>query len=108
MAVLTVAEYGNDFLNVARSRLNALCENGLDCIYVDLPLANPATRTFGAELEGLGFFFGGVFPHADGDAHVLRLQYLNKVDVRAEDVSVASPFGQEILDYVTESRISGT
>src|SRR3712207_9391146 len=69
----------------SRVRLRELCLHRVDCIYVDLPLSHPAVQSAGARLDELGFFFGGIIPELrDGD--VLRLQYLNEVDVRPDDV----------------------
>jgi serine/threonine-protein kinase RsbW len=51
----------------------------------------------------LGFFFSGVIPEmSQGD--MLRLQYLNNVDMDLENIQVASDFGKELLDYVIKSR----
>jgi hypothetical protein len=53
----------------------------------------------GARLNELGFFFGGIIPELRG-GDVLRLQYLNEVDIRPEDVSTASDFGQELVNLI--------
>ncbi|CAN5223892.1 hypothetical protein BH24ACT19_BH24ACT19_02970 [soil metagenome] len=103
LAFLRVAEPGDDLWELVRSRLRELCLHRLDVIYVDLPLSNPATRVCGDWLEELGFFFGGIIPEAqDGD--VLRLQYLNNVEIERGDVSTASDFGEELLDLVFRQR----
>jgi len=83
--------------------LRELCLRRVDCIYLDLPLSNPATQRSCANLEMLGFSFGGIIPELyDGD--VLRLQYLNNVEVNPETIQVASDFGKELLDYVIKAR----
>jgi anti-sigma regulatory factor (Ser/Thr protein kinase) len=103
LAFVRVIEPGNDLRELVRFRLRELCLHRVDVIYVDLPLSNPATRTCGARLEELGFFFGGIIPEArDGD--VLRLQYLNNVEILPDDVSTASDFGKELLDLIFEQR----
>ena len=57
----------------------------------------------GARLGELGFSFGAVLPELrDGD--VLRLQYLNEVDIKPEYVRTASDFGQELFDLVLEEK----
>ena len=104
LAVMEVREFGADFIETVEARLRDLVHHGLDCIYVDLPLAAPPTRPLGGQLESLGFFFGGVFPNRAADGDVLRLQYLNGIEVDRGDVAVASDFGQDLLDYVMVSR----
>lgn len=105
LAFLRAEEPGADLQDLVRVRLHELCLQRVDCIYVDLPLSNPAVQEAGARLGELGFFFGGVLPELlDGD--VLRLQYLNEVDVRPEDVRTASDFGQELFDFVFEGMRS--
>lgn len=103
LAFWRVAEPEDDLRELVRSRLRELCLHRVDVIYVDLPLSNPATRIDGDRLEELGFFFGGIIPEArDGD--VLRLQYLNNVEVERDGVSTTSDFGGELLDLTFEQR----
>ncbi len=103
LALVRVIEPGKDLLELVRARLRELCLHRLDVIYVDLPLSHPATRVCGGRLEELGFFFGGILPELlNGD--VLRLQYLNNVEIERGDVSTASDFGEELLDLVFSQR----
>lgn len=102
VAFLKVDEPGADLAEMVRARLRELCLHRVDCVYVDLPLSNPATR--GAQLEGLGLFFGCVIPEVREDGDVLRLQYLNNVEIEPGDVSTASPFGAELLAEIFRQR----
>ena len=102
-AFMRVTEYGADFVELVRFRLHELCLRRIDCIYIDLPLSHPATAQFCASLEMLGFFFAGVIPEMFG-GDMLRLQYLNNVDIDLEEISVVSDFGEELLDYVIKAR----
>ncbi|MDQ3833234.1 MAG: ATP-binding protein [Actinomycetota bacterium] len=105
LAFLRVEEPGADLGELVRLRLRELCLHRVDCIYVDLPLCNPATVQAGAGLRDLGFFFGGIIPEAHGGAasgDVLRLQYLNNVEIKPDDLHTASDFGRELLETVCQ------
>ena len=103
IAFMQIRRYGNDIEDLARFRLKELCLRRIDCIYLDLPLFHPATQKFCASMEMLGFFFGGVIPEMfEGD--VLRLQYLNNLDIDINSVVVVSDFGKELFDYITLVR----
>ena len=50
----------------------------------------------------LGFFFAGVIPEMpQGD--VLRLQYLNNVNIDLDEIVTASEFGEELANYVRQA-----
>ncbi|MBD0357571.1 MAG: hypothetical protein ICV57_10430, partial [Rubrobacter sp.] len=102
-AFLRIEEPGADLEELVRLRLRELCLHRVDCIYADLPLSHAATSRAGAGLGDLGFFFGGVIPEAHaGGGDILRLQYLNEVEVERDVVRTASDFGQELLLMVFE------
>jgi serine/threonine-protein kinase RsbW len=107
LAFLRVAEPGADLREMVRLRMRELCLHRIDCIYVDLPLSHPATREAGDSLEELGFFFGCIIPEARG-GDVLRLQYLNNVEINPEDVHTASDFGRELLEIVLQEYETNT
>jgi len=98
-AFLSIVEFGADLPELVRFRLRELCLQHIDCIYLDLPLSHPATQLFCAPLEMLGFFFAAVIPELSG-GDVLRLQYLNNVEVGAGEIKTATTAGRELVDYV--------
>lgn len=101
LAFVRVDEPGPDLTESVHRHLRDLCLHRVDCVYVDLPLSHPATPSAAAGLESLGVFFGGIIPEAHaGGGDVLRLQYLNNVEVQAGDVSTASDFGEELLNLI--------
>jgi anti-sigma regulatory factor (Ser/Thr protein kinase) len=101
-AFLQVLEYGQDLESVIKYRLKELYSKHIDCIYLDLPLSNPAVQRYCAAMEMLGFFFGGVLPEtSDGD--VLRLQFINTTDVEIKDVHLHSDFSKEMFRYILDS-----
>jgi serine/threonine-protein kinase RsbW len=102
-AYLLIRTAGQSLERLAGHRLRELCQEGVDVIYIDLPLADPAAMSGTAVLEGLGFFFAGIVPEKhDGD--VLRLQYLNRVTIDPSQVQLASEFGKELLDYILRAQ----
>jgi hypothetical protein len=101
LAFVRVKEPGADLEELVHGHLRDLCLHRVDCIYVDLPLSHPATPGAAAGLKNLGVFFGGIIPEAHpGGGDVLRLQYLNNVEIEAGDVSTASDFGEELLGLI--------
>jgi len=102
-AFMRVSKFGKDIVDLIAFRLHELCLQKIDCIYIDLPLSHPMTQQICAPLEMNGFFFAGIIPEMfDGD--VLRLQYLNNVDIDFEKVTVVSDFGKELFDYVVKAH----
>lgn len=101
VAYLEAISIGSDFDVMVRGMLRELCLMRFDCIYLDLPLADPLTASVCAAAEVLGFFYAGIIPDylASGDA--LRLQYLNNLAIDPEKVVVVTEFGKELFTYVT-------
>jgi serine/threonine-protein kinase RsbW len=101
LALITVRTPGADLeAVVGAERHHLFHRRGLDAIYVDLPLEQPATALLADDLERLGVSYAGVFPNHRTDGDVLRMQSLHRVRVKADDVAVASDHGRELLDYV--------
>jgi len=106
LAFVRVEEPGADLEELVRGHLRDLCLHRVDCIYVDLPLSHPATQGAAAGLKDLGAFFGGIIPEVHpGGGDVLRLQYLNNVEIEASDVSTASEFGEELLALIFQQNV---
>ena len=98
-AWITVDEVGRDTLDVIGERVRQMLKDGIDIIYVDLPLNQPGSAPLGSALRDHGFFFGAFIPYYEkGD--VLRLQKLNNVRIEPEDIHVASDFGRDLLDTI--------
>jgi hypothetical protein len=101
LALITVHVPGADFEQaIAAERHHLFHRAGLDAIYVDLPLEQPATALVAADLERLGVSYAGIFPNHRCDGDVLRMQSLHRVRVKADDIAVASDHGRELLEYV--------
>jgi hypothetical protein len=100
VAVLTVSQAGHDLtarVDAARVRLFS---EGVDALYVDLPLDRPESAHVSESLEELRLTYSGIFPNSKAAGDVLRLQCLRKATAWCHDVVVASPHGTALLDYV--------
>jgi hypothetical protein len=101
LALLTARAPGADLeAVVAAERHHLFHRRHLDAVYLDLPLADPATALVADHLERLGVSYAGVFPNSRTDGDVLRMQSLHRARIAADDVAVASDHGRELLDYV--------
>jgi hypothetical protein len=103
LALLTVLAPGQDLeAVVAAERHHLFHRGGLDAVYLDLPLESPATALLADHLERLGVSYSGIFPNRRADGDVLRMQSLHRARITADDISVASDHGRELLAYVLE------
>jgi hypothetical protein len=101
LAVITVQTPGADLeTELGAERHHLFHHHGLDAVYVDLPLEQPATALVADDLERLGLSYAGVFPNSRTDGDVLRMQSLHRARVKADDIAVASDHGRELLEYV--------
>jgi hypothetical protein len=101
LSIIHATEAGADLGNVAAAARDREFARGVDVVYVDVRLDQPATEVVGDDLTDAGFGFAGVFPSALHPGEILRYQALRDgVEVSAADVSVASDHGRELLDYV--------
>jgi serine/threonine-protein kinase RsbW len=101
LALITAHDPGADLETaVAAERHHLFHRKCLDAIYLDLPLENPATALLANHLERLGVSYAGVFPNNRTNGDVLRMQSLHRAQISADDISVASDHGREVLDYV--------
>jgi serine/threonine-protein kinase RsbW len=102
-ALIQVRAYGGDILLVLHDNLNTLRQQGVACVYLDLPLRDPLTALLCKGFEGFGFFFAGLLiEYEDGD--ILRLQYLNDIAIDPAIIAIASDFGRTLLEYVLNQR----
>ena len=101
LALITAHELGADLETVvAAERHHLFHGKGLDAVYLDLPLENPATARLADHLERLGVSYAGIFPNPRTTGDVLRLQSLHRARIDPSDISVASDHGRDLLEYV--------
>jgi hypothetical protein len=85
----------------ARADLCAVAE--AEVVYLYLPLAQTGTPELCVQAEAEGFFFSGIGPRFVKDGDALCLQYVGG-DLDPRLLQIATPFGRELLDYVTAER----
>lgn len=101
LALITVHVPGADLEAVVAAERHHLFHRAcLDAVYLDLPLETPATALVADDLERLGVSYSGIFPNSRCNGDVLRMQSLHRARIKADDVSVASEHGRELLEYV--------
>jgi len=78
-------------------------EWGVEAVFVDIFIDQPAAIPVCIELEESGFFFSGVQPDIKLDRDVLRLQIQRKpIDLKL--VQTAGDFGRQLLGYIGQER----
>ena len=98
-AEIFVRRCGKNVVRDVRRLLRGYCLQQYAAINLFLNLEEPSTYSLTAELEKLGFFFGGIMPCGRiGD--MLILQYLNNVDLDYDKIIAYSSIAQEMLAYI--------
>jgi hypothetical protein len=100
VGVLTVMQAGSDLTARVDSERSRLFSDGVDALYVDLPLDRPESAHVSESLEELRLSYSGIFPNNMASGDVLRLQCLRKATALSHDIAVASPHGAALLEYV--------
>jgi serine/threonine-protein kinase RsbW len=100
IAVLTVVLAGSDLTGRVDAERSRLFAEGVDALYVDLPLDRPETAHVSESLEELKLTYSGIFLNHRAAGDVLRLQSLRRATALSHDVVVASPHGGALLEYV--------
>jgi serine/threonine-protein kinase RsbW len=104
LARIEVEAAGDDLTQQVEARLRELCLRRFDVIQLDLLLADVSAANAVEELSGLGFFFACIIPELrNGD--VLRLQYLNNVELDPASLVLYSDSARALLDAILADRL---
>lgn len=91
--------------DVVRDQMRDILATGIDVVYIDLPMSQPATPAVAHELSWLGFYFGGVAPYLAPDGgDVLRYQRTGDITIVPADIKLASTFSARVLEHVLARR----
>ena len=88
---------------ICRTRRELVERHHIEVVYVDLPLADPATAIVAEQLEMDGFGFLGVAPHFSNRGDVLRMAYLVE-PVDREALHLLEDIVGELVDYVLDEQ----
>jgi hypothetical protein len=103
LARIEVEVAGPEVAALVERRLRELCLRRVDVIHLDLPLGDPTAMAAVDRFAELGFFFGAVIPELRaGD--VLRLQYLNNVDLDPERLVLYTDEAKLLLQAILADR----
>ena len=103
LARIEVEAAGPDVGAAVAQRLRELCLHRMDVIHLDLPLGNRTAMAAMDAFTELGFFFGAVIPELRaGD--VLRLQYLNNIDLDLKRLVLYSDEAKLLLQAILADR----
>jgi len=98
---LRISEYGVNFEDVVFSLMQEFTVQGVETIYLDLPLTYAHTQIYCVSIEALGFSFAGIIPELfEGD--VLRLQYVRNAGT--SQPADESGLSKDLLNYVIAAR----
>jgi hypothetical protein len=98
--LLTVRQAGRDLTARVDEERSRVFADGVDALYVDLPLDRTESAHVGESLEEPRLSCSGIFPNNLASGDVLRLQCLRKATASSHDIAVASPHGAALLEYV--------
>ncbi len=110
IAVIEITHCGPGIEGEVKRKLRDLCYEGIDVVYLNLPLGDSHTPLICPSFEELGFFFAGIRPRPTGltgpegisNRDLLCLQYLNGPRIDYDLLQTYSDFGKELVQYVRE------
>lgn len=107
---IRVDRLGEDTVQAIRHAKRRLTErSGVEAVFVELPLTNPATPPVVEELEAHGFAFAGIVPHYTPQGDTLRLVYLVE-PLQREPIKTYDAFAARLVEYALaeQARVRAT
>lgn len=106
-AIVAVRQIGADAAQLVAEERARLRGQGVEALFIEIPLTDAGAPQLCEQLEGLGFFFSGLGPAFDPRGDVLRMQWLRD-PLDPSLVKLESPLARELLDYVWAERLRVT
>lgn len=104
LARLQVSRIGRDTPAALRHGKREFLEGShADALFVDLPVADPATPAVVEALEEEGFSFAGLAPDFAPEGDVLRLIHLT-MPLEREPIQTIEPLGAWLIDFALSER----
>jgi len=102
-ATIDVLRVGSNVVGQIRTSRAALTALGADVVYLQLPLAHPATPELCERAREEGFFFSSLAPLACFVGDALRMQYcIQEVDTNL--LQLENSFARELLAFIRQDR----
>lgn len=99
IAEIIVQHFGKDAINEIKNHVKRHCIEKIDVIYLILNLEDPAAINMIDQIEELGFFFAGVFPHYVFKNSLIMQGIANhKYDYSL--IQCYTDFAKEMKDYI--------
>jgi anti-sigma regulatory factor (Ser/Thr protein kinase)/RimJ/RimL family protein N-acetyltransferase len=110
IAVIEIAGCGPGIEGEVKRKLRDLCYEGIDVVYLHLPLGDEHASLICTSFEELGFFFAGIQPRPAeptgpkgiSNRDLLCLQYLNGPRIDYDLLQTYSDFGKDLVQYIRE------
>ncbi|MEQ8767864.1 MAG: hypothetical protein RL885_28430 [Planctomycetota bacterium] len=103
LARIEVERAGRDIVSEVTRAFEALCQERFDVIHLDLDLGDPAQMAAVDAMRELGFFFGGLIPEL-WQTDVLRLQFLNELELDTSRIILYSDEAKALLQFLEQER----
>jgi anti-sigma regulatory factor (Ser/Thr protein kinase)/RimJ/RimL family protein N-acetyltransferase len=99
-AVVVVRRFGRDFRDSVVQTAKSLREQGINTVYVDLPLDNPFVGNGVKTLDSLSYLFAGLMPLFHDDRDYLRMQHTHS-EMDMDRIITYSPTANEIKKRIS-------
>lgn len=99
VAYIKIETIGPDAEATIAVQTRQFCLKKIETIYLEFPLSEEYAAVLTSKANAMGFLFSGIVPElCEGD--VLKMQYLNNVVIKPENINLAGELSKEILNVI--------